>query len=229
MGKFIDLTNMKFERLTVLHRDKNHNRFVHWICKCDCGKIISVRSQHLLSGATKSCGCYGIERIKQSNTIRNKIDILGNMALLHLSNSDKLVLIDREDVDRIKDCCWAISHYGYATTHIDDDKRLFLHRKIMDVYDKRVVDHINHNKLDNRKCNLRIFENNTPNLHNMKPNPNSLIGIRNISYSKKKNKFIVSYKRFGKKYFVGNYNTLDEAKDSLLQSIKEHNFIYGGF
>ena len=46
---------------------------------------------------------------------------------------------------------------------------------------------------------------------------------------KKKNKFIVAYKRFGKKYFVGNYNTLDEAKDALLQSIKEHNFIYGGF
>ena len=33
MGKFIDLTNRKFERLTVLHRDKNHNRIVHCICK----------------------------------------------------------------------------------------------------------------------------------------------------------------------------------------------------
>ena len=29
-----------------------------WLCECDCGSISSVWAQSLLSGKTKSCGCY---------------------------------------------------------------------------------------------------------------------------------------------------------------------------
>lgn len=29
-----------------------------WLCKCDCGKEVSVRTGSLNSGVTKSCGCY---------------------------------------------------------------------------------------------------------------------------------------------------------------------------
>ena len=36
-----------------------------WLCKCDCGKEIIVRSDNLKSGKTKSCGCYHRDKIRE--------------------------------------------------------------------------------------------------------------------------------------------------------------------
>lgn len=53
--RFIDRTGKKYGRLTALYRD-NEKPGVYWICKCDCGRIVSVKSSSLY-GNTKSCGC----------------------------------------------------------------------------------------------------------------------------------------------------------------------------
>lgn len=61
MSKMKDLTGRRFNRLTVIKRDLNPQQGrvrTKWICKCDCGKIISVVSTDLLRGHTQSCGCY---------------------------------------------------------------------------------------------------------------------------------------------------------------------------
>lgn len=66
-----DLTNQKFGRLTVLRRDSKENHkdsAAYWICKCDCGKEVVVRSGSLRSGGTKSCGCLRRERVIEKNT-----------------------------------------------------------------------------------------------------------------------------------------------------------------
>jgi hypothetical protein len=55
-----DLAGQRFGRLLVNGRGGSTRR-IYWICNCDCGKILSVRQDHLLSGATKSCGCLGRE------------------------------------------------------------------------------------------------------------------------------------------------------------------------
>lgn len=77
MGAFIDMTGKKIGRLTVLKRDESkprgHGYRVSWICKCDCGNIVSVEGTNLRQGNTKSCGCL------QKETISNirKLDITG--------------------------------------------------------------------------------------------------------------------------------------------------------
>lgn len=61
MSAFIDLSGMRFGRLTVLERDKTHcgrGDHTYWICKCDCGKTTKVRPDALKTGAVVSCGCY---------------------------------------------------------------------------------------------------------------------------------------------------------------------------
>lgn len=65
MPAFIDLTGQKFCRLTVLHRtgSKGKEGSFLWMCKCDCGAEVTVKSGNLRSGHTKSCGCYMKERI----------------------------------------------------------------------------------------------------------------------------------------------------------------------
>ena len=52
-----DLTGKQFGELTVLEPDNSkvwHSK--HWLCKCSCGKVVSVERKHLLDGSTKSCG-----------------------------------------------------------------------------------------------------------------------------------------------------------------------------
>lgn len=57
MPKLEDLTNKKFNKLTVISRDTSKKDRPYWICKCDCGNTISVRADLLKSGNTKACGC----------------------------------------------------------------------------------------------------------------------------------------------------------------------------
>lgn len=57
-----DLTGMRFGRLIVIDRAEDHyypsgRHDVQYICKCDCGNVISVLGIHLRSGHTASCGC----------------------------------------------------------------------------------------------------------------------------------------------------------------------------
>lgn len=45
MGKLIDLTGQRFGHLVVLKLDEeNKSKNAKWICKCDCGNIVSKAS-----------------------------------------------------------------------------------------------------------------------------------------------------------------------------------------
>ena len=61
MGKFEDLTEKKFNRLSVIKRVENNKKATKWLCRCDCGNIIEVQGGNLKNGHTKSCGCYFLE------------------------------------------------------------------------------------------------------------------------------------------------------------------------
>jgi len=73
MPKAIDLTGQRFDRLTVVCRDGlDRGGHYTWICRCDCGVELSVSSNSLRMGHTKSCGCYGAEARLKSNTRHGK-------------------------------------------------------------------------------------------------------------------------------------------------------------
>jgi len=56
-SKVHDLTGQKFGLLTVIGLAETETRKTYWVCKCDCGNMKTVRSDSLLCGAIKSCGC----------------------------------------------------------------------------------------------------------------------------------------------------------------------------
>ena len=67
MPKKINLIGQKYGRLTVLSeaekiRTPNGRSHVAWLCECECGKQIVVRSECLRNGHTTSCGCKKLER-----------------------------------------------------------------------------------------------------------------------------------------------------------------------
>lgn len=69
MGQMIDLTGHKFGRLTAISKaPKLKSRNNRWNCVCECGNTTTASCADLRSGHTNSCGCYMMERIKESNT-----------------------------------------------------------------------------------------------------------------------------------------------------------------
>jgi hypothetical protein len=53
MPAFIDITNQRFGRLTVLRQYERRR----WLCICDCGTQTIVDRGHLRNGKIQSCGC----------------------------------------------------------------------------------------------------------------------------------------------------------------------------
>ena len=53
----IDITGQTFGKLTVIRRDENLKREPAWLCKCSCGKELTVIGKYLRYGYTKDCGC----------------------------------------------------------------------------------------------------------------------------------------------------------------------------
>lgn len=62
MSRIRDLTGKTFGRLTVL-KSFGRDRYgrMEWKCICSCGNTTINKSNDLLTGNTKSCGCLGIE------------------------------------------------------------------------------------------------------------------------------------------------------------------------
>lgn len=60
---YIDLTGVKFSRLTVINKAESLYNDGHacWTCKRECGKTIVVTGMSLRRGHTKSCGCFRAE------------------------------------------------------------------------------------------------------------------------------------------------------------------------
>lgn len=52
-----DLTGQRFTRLVALAPAADRGKRTMWRCMCDCGAECDVRTDHLVSGATTSCGC----------------------------------------------------------------------------------------------------------------------------------------------------------------------------
>lgn len=58
-----DLTGQRFGRLIVIKfipkkQRKKKDSSAYWECKCDCGKIVVIKTSSLLRNLTKSCGCF---------------------------------------------------------------------------------------------------------------------------------------------------------------------------
>lgn len=125
-------------------------------------------------------------------------------------DKDTYFIIDLNDFLRVIKCKWHLRD-GY----VKNSSGRFLHRLIMNCSDRKVVDHINHNSLDNRKSNLRICSISENSFNRLGANINSYTGIRGVSYNYKSNKFVACFSCNNKIYDLGSFGTLSEAKETI--------------
>ena len=53
----VDRSGVRFGKLVALRRETTSAGLGGYLCRCDCGKEVVVRTGLLVSGNTKSCGC----------------------------------------------------------------------------------------------------------------------------------------------------------------------------
>lgn len=132
------------------------------------------------------------------------------MKIIYVTD-EKEVKVDDEDYKYLKEYYWCLSRYGYIfAKHKESISKVFIHRLIMGLpnRDKRIIDHINGDKLDNRKENLRMCNRHQNNMHKtITPNGE----MRNV-YKRKNGRFRVNVKFNRKSFYGGDFSDVELAK-----------------
>lgn len=240
--KFEDLTGKTFGRLTILELDEKRNikelnrklngeikqNNTYYICKCACGNIKSVPKSNLKSGKTLSCGCYQKEQMSKVALKYfkkyNKYDLSGEYGICYLADTNKKVYFDIEDYKLIKNILWKTDECGYARGYDTKTKRLVRMHKVITNTDKNIIiDHINREKLDNRKENFR-YATNSENRINSKTRTDNTSGIQGVRFEG--GKWRVRIFVNGKYIHLGMFDNFDEAVKIRLEAEKKY---YGEF
>ena len=100
--------------------------------------------------------------------------------------------------------------YGYACTHLPNDKVVLFHRIILGEPKGKEVDHINRNVRDNRRCNLRAV-NHSDNMFNRKKQTNNKSGITGVNWKARDKIWCASISKNGKRIHLGCSKNFDEA------------------
>lgn len=141
------------------------------------------------------------------------------------------IFVDREDIELILENAEAIliraeEKNAYATYREKKTKKYkLLHRLIMNTPEHLVVDHINHNGLDNRKVNLRncTTQENGQN-QRLYYKKNTIHGdkYRGVQWVYSTGKFKAHATVNGVKHNIGTYDTPEQAHQAALEFRKKH-------
>ena len=198
-----DLTGQRFGKLVAIRPEGRRYGKLAWLCKCDCGNYYSTMTSMLTRGKAKSCGCNQKLACKKTN----RYDLSGDYGICYINDGKNYFIFDKEDYDKIKEYCWCIDGNNYAQSGAT---KIRVHRLIMGFPEGKVVDHINHNTLDNRKCNLRVCTN-QENMMNQKLNKRSTTGYKGVVFLKGNKKYRASIQYNKKVIYLGTFDNIEDA------------------
>ena len=239
-NKFIDMTGwimkehgVSTSRVRVVSFDKIVNNQTYWNCICECGNEFIGNGAKIRSGQILSCGCLHKEKIIKHarelgyiyggyNKKYNEYDLSNDFGIGYFANGEKFYF-DLEDYDKIKNFYWENNH-GYAIARIynqENQEYIYMHRLILDAKNGEVVDHINRNRLNNLKNNLRITDN-FGNARNASIAKNNTSGVVGVSFINNRNMWVaqitVNYKNMNLGYFINK----EDAIRTRLRAEKEY-------
>ena len=116
-------------------------------------------------------------------------------------------IVDAADYEWLSQYRWVLWGAGYAGRHAPG-KTILMHREIMQAPAGMVVDHINGNRLDNRRCNLRICTR-PQNVRNAAKRSGCLSQYKGVSFDRKMNQWFATIWFEGRSIALGHYH--DEA------------------
>lgn len=146
---------------------------------------------------------------------RNEYEILEDTVLITCFNkngeSTGTIIVDKEDFEKVSKYQWHIdnsrTNIKYAQANLLCGT-IRMHKLILP--SELQIDHINHNGLDNRKCNLRICSN-AENNRNKNFQRNPLSGYTGIRHNPKTGSYYVRIMVNKKEISLGAYKDIKEA------------------
>jgi hypothetical protein len=159
----------------------------------------------------------------------NKIVKYKDYAVIFLYNQKGLKIaetkVDLDELREIKRYKWRLTNNGYVKT----GDNILLHRFIMNCSNNKVVDHINKDKLDNRKNNLRICEQ-THNLMNSKISKDNKSGYKGVGFHKPSKKWRARITVDKKTIYLGLFNSKEDAikarREAEIKYFGEYHYNY---
>lgn len=182
--------------------------------KCNyCGKEIPKKKHR-----NKGCEHYFCSKecyVKFQNT--NIIHYVEDYVIIETQKGEK-IFIDLDDYIKLNGKTICVHKSGYATFW--DKHSVRLHRFIMNCPCGVQIDHINRNKLDNRKCNLR-FSNFLENANNKGLYKNNVSGCKGV-HKNNDGKYVSRFQYNNKRYNLGTFNTLEEAINARKEAERKY-------
>lgn len=161
---------------------------------------------------------------KGNNYIIDEDNGIAKIELNRTKGENLWAIIDLEDLDRVLnipytwfakydediDSFYAVTSWYYP--ELKRAKPVHLHQFIMNANGK-IVDHENHDTLDDRKENLRVIADSNNSRNRKSRNSNNKSGYRNVCWSNSENKWIVQLQINKKNTCLGKfeYDELDKA------------------
>lgn len=135
----------------------------------------------------------------------------------------KVAIIDTVDAEFVLSRNWRADAYGYVITGGGRNKRptYKLHRILMDAPSGVEVDHINRNKLNNRRCNLRLVTH-AENSRNLEKRPSNTSGYKGVTWYKRHQKWRAYIRVNYRQLTIGHYPTPEEAALAYDAAAREH-------
>lgn len=144
-----------------------------------------------------------------------------------ISTNGIKILIDEQDMELVSQHPWTAASDGYAKKYYEkkiNGKRkrwvVHMHRLIMGAEKGQIVDHINQDKLDNRRSNLRFADKSLNAMNSKKASGRT--GLRGVIINTQKGKpFMARITQYGRQIHLGRFNTAEEAHEAYLSKQKE--------
>lgn len=211
-----DITGQRFGKLIAIKRTEDKitaygNVIPCWHCKCDCGNEKDITYNSLVYDKTQSCGCLSKENVSKKNKKYNNFIFYDELGLCYTNDYKDCWYFDAEDYDKLYKYYWHTNGKDYAMAKEKNNlNNIYMHRILMNCDDPNIeIDHINHNRHDNRKSNLRKLSP-SENQHTKGKNKNNSTGYTGVSYCKRDKVYISQICKNGNTYRK-TFSTLEEA------------------
>lgn len=136
-------------------------------------------------------------------------------------------LIDHADFEELSKYRWHIKRDGYLYRNLSHRTEgrgaISLHRHIMGLSrgDPAEVDHINRNRLDNRRVNLRLTDS-TGNKQNIGLRRSNTSGFKGVHFHKPTKRWRARAHDHGKEISLGYHETAEEAAEVAAEYRRKH-------
>ena len=192
----IHMIGRTFGKLTVLSEKEKSCGHTRWLCRCSCGNVSIVDGGNLRSGHTQSCGHC------------EKYEYIDSCTVKCILPTGKYFLFDADDASFVMSHKWSVENSGYVQSIVNGN-HVRLHNILMGT-SELFVDHINGNRYDNRRCNLR-FVTNQQNIMNSKVSKANKTGYKGVSWCESRGKYESHIGYNYKNIFLGYFDSPVEA------------------